>query len=139
MAIKILYAENDEFARKFDSCTLKELGFKVDVAEDGQEAWEAYQKGKYDLLLLDGQMPNKTGEEVMRLVRAQGDHIAIVIYSSMPDYNLLFDGIDECIEKGCSPEELQQRILAAYERSLSKRSVDNTPPKKSWGSIFSKK
>ena len=89
MKIKILYAEDDTFAQEFKVKTLKECGFNVCLAEDGQKAWEEYQKGRYDVLLLDGNMPEMTGEEVMRLVRATGDDIAIVMYSNLPDYTLL--------------------------------------------------
>ena len=89
MKIKILYAEDDEFTRKFEIRRLKECGFNVSSVEDGQEAWDEYQKGRYDLLLLDGDMPKMQGEEVMRLVREAGDDIAIVIYSGLPDYSLL--------------------------------------------------
>ena len=100
MKIKILYAEDDEFTRKFEIRRLKECGFNVSSVEDGQEAWDEYQKGRYDLLLLDGDMPKMQGEEVMRLVREAGDDIAIVIYSGLPDYSLLNEGVDECIDKG---------------------------------------
>ena len=73
MKIKILYAEDDEFTRKFEIRRLKECGFNVSSVEDGQEAWDEYQKGRYDLLLLDGDIPKMQGEEVMRLVREAGD------------------------------------------------------------------
>lgn len=76
MKIKILYAEDDTFAQEFKVKTLKECGFNVCLAEDGQKAWEEYQKGRYDVLLLDGNMPEMTGEEVMRLVRATGDSVS---------------------------------------------------------------
>ena len=100
MKIKILYAEDDEFTRKFEIRRLKECGFNVSSVEDGQEAWDEYQKGRYDLLLLDGDMPKMQGEEVMRLVREAGDDIAIVMYCNMPDHILLNEGVDECIDKG---------------------------------------
>lgn len=139
MAIKILYAEDDDFTRDLKIRTLRELHFKVRVAKDGQEAWEAYQKDKYDLLLLDLDMPNLTGEEVMRLVRERGDNIAIVIFSSVPDYNLLLDGADECIDKGCMDVELKCRIKAAYERSLAKAPVKETSDQRPWiKSLFKK-
>ena len=93
MKIKILYAEDDTFAQEFKVKMLKECGFNVCLAEDGQKAWDEYQKGRYDVLLLDGNMPEMTGEEVMRLVRATGDDIAIVMYSNLPDYTVLIKEI----------------------------------------------
>ena len=115
MKIKILYAEDDEFTRKFEIRRLKECGFNVSSVEDGQEAWDEYQKGRYDLLLLDGDMPKMQGEEVMRLVREAGDDIAIVIYSGLPDYSLLNEGVDECIDKGTrNSQEVEWRIKTAF-------------------------
>ena len=46
MKIKILYAEDDEFTRKFEIRRLKECGFNVSSVEDGQKAWDEYQKGR---------------------------------------------------------------------------------------------
>lgn len=45
MKIKILFAENDEFEQEFGVRRLKECGFNVSSVEDGQEAWDEYQKG----------------------------------------------------------------------------------------------
>ena len=142
MKIKILYAEDDTFAQEFKVKTLKECGFNVCLAEDGQKAWEEYQKGRYDVLLLDGNMPEMTGEEVMRLVRATGDDIAIVMYSNLPDYTLLNEGADECIDKGnCYPKELESRIKAAFRRSQERKEwkrleVPKTEERKTFWSRF---
>ena len=42
MKIKILYAEDDEFTRKFEIRRLKECGFNVSSVEDGQEAFTRF-------------------------------------------------------------------------------------------------
>ena len=125
MKIKILYAEDDEFTRKFEIRRLKECGFNVSSVEDGQEAWDEDQKGRYDLLLLDGDMPKMQGEEVMRLVREAGDDIAIVMYSGLPDYSLLNEGVDECIDKGTrNSQEVEWRIKTAFRRSQERKEMN---------------
>ena len=125
MKIKILYAEDDEFTRKFEIRRLKECGFNVSSVEDGQKAWDEYQKGRYDLLLLGGDMPKMQGEEVMRLVREAGDDIAIVMYSGLPDYSLLNEGVDECIDKGTrNSQEVEWRIKTAFRRSQERKEMN---------------
>ena len=117
MKIKILYAEDDEFTRKFEIRRLKECGFNVSSVEDGQKAWDEYQKGRYDLLLLDGDMPKMQGEA--------GDDIAIVMYSSLPDYSLLNEGVDECIDKGTrNSQEVEWRIKTAFRRSQERKEMN---------------
>lgn len=101
------------------------MWFNVSSVEDGQEAWDEYQKGRYDLLLLDGDMPKMQGEEVMRLVREAGDDIAIVMYSGLPDYSLLNEGVDECIDKGTrNSQEVEWRIKTAFRRSQERKEMN---------------
>ena len=128
MKIKILYAEDDEFTRKFEIRRLKECGFNVSSVEDGQEAWDEYQKGRYDLLLLDGDMPKMQGEEVMRLVREAGDDIAIVIYSGLPDYSLLNEGVDECMI--VSPKVCKFQFIYFCNRTVKNNLLWNLHPSK---------
>ena len=100
----------------------KECGFNVSLVEDGQKAWDEYQKGCYDVLLLDGDIPKMRGEEVMRLVRETGDDIAIVMYCNMPDHILLNEGVDDCIDKGTrNLQEVECRIKKAFKRSVECR------------------
>ncbi|MEQ2975173.1 response regulator [Butyricimonas faecihominis] len=122
MKIKILFAENDEFEQEFGVRRLKECGFNVSLVEDGQKAWDEYQKGCYDVLLLDGDIPKMRGEEVMRLVRETGDDIAIVMYCNMPDHILLNEGVDDCIDKGTrNLQEVECRIKKAFKRSQERK------------------
>ena len=56
------------------------------------------------------------------LLYTSGDDIAIVMYSNLPDYTLLNEGADECIDKGnCYPKELEWRIKAAFRRSQERK------------------
>ena len=104
MKIKILYAEDDEFTRKFEIRRLKECGFNVSSVEDGQEAWDEYQKGRYDLLLLDGDMPKMQGEEVMRLVREAGckqkSQHKLIVFQKVCKF-FLFSSLQIVFQKVC--------------------------------------
>lgn len=67
----ILLAEDDRFLRRAAEVTLKQRGFTVLLACDGQEALDMARAYRPDLLLLDLLMPRKTGMEVLAELRAQ--------------------------------------------------------------------
>jgi two-component system sensor histidine kinase BarA len=67
--IKILIAEDLEENRELLKLLLDSKSFNVDYVNDGEEAYEKYSKNKYDLLLLDIQMPKLTGIEVVEKIR----------------------------------------------------------------------
>jgi DNA-binding response OmpR family regulator len=67
----ILLAEDDRFLRRAAEVTLKQRGFNVLLAVDGQEALDLAREHQPDLLLLDLLMPRKTGMEVLTELRAE--------------------------------------------------------------------
>ena len=71
MTRTILLAEDDRFLRRAAEVTLKQRGFNVLLACDGQEALDMARAYHPDLLLLDLLMPRKTGMEVLSELRAQ--------------------------------------------------------------------
>ena len=67
----ILLAEDDRFLRRAAEVALKQRGFTVLLAADGQEAIDMARSHRPDLLLLDLLMPRKTGMEVLTELRAE--------------------------------------------------------------------
>lgn len=59
--MRILYAEDYELEAELTKIILEENEFIVDIAVTGEEAWNAYNRQKPDILLLDLNMPLKTG------------------------------------------------------------------------------
>jgi CheY-like chemotaxis protein len=66
---RLLVAEDDEVTRKVLSYMLEKSGFDFDFAEDGLEAVEMWEKGEYDLIVIDGQMPRMDGFTAVCTIR----------------------------------------------------------------------
>lgn len=67
---RILLVEDDRFLRRACETSLRQRGFAVTTAVDGEEALRAVREAVPDLILLDLLMPKITGLEVLRALRA---------------------------------------------------------------------
>jgi len=80
--MRILVVDDDKVMRQLFSVVLQRADFEVDVAEDGLVGVEMWGKGRYDLVLMDVQMPRMNGLEatlsIREMERAQGGHTPIV-------------------------------------------------------------
>ncbi len=69
---KILVAEDDDVSRKLFGSLLREEGYDVLEATDGEEAIELIQKGSPSLVLLDIFLPKVGGPDVLSICRENG-------------------------------------------------------------------
>ena len=114
----ILLAEDDPIIRKLLGLMLKRSHYEVDFAENGQIAVEMWEKGDYDLVLMDIQMPLINGFEATRAIREKeregGCHtpiIAMTAHASKEDEQLCLDaGMDAFITKPIDFEKTLQVI-----------------------------
>ncbi len=71
----ILLVEDSEMQRETARSILEDLGYKrVIEAKDGQEALQALQKEKFDLILSDLEMPKMDGQELLQKIRSNPDY-----------------------------------------------------------------
>ena len=74
MSATILVADDDEMFRELVTEILTQGGYAVVRVKDGAEGWEALQHKKIDLAVLDLNMPNMDGLELIKKVREEGKH-----------------------------------------------------------------
>lgn len=65
----ILLAEDNKVNQKITLINLENLGYTVEIAENGDVAWGKYLDQTFDVILMDIQMPGKDGIEVTRMIR----------------------------------------------------------------------
>ena len=68
---KILIVEDDQFLREFYQELLGAEGYNVDVAADGEVAFQKILSWGYDLILLDIMLPKKDGLQILRDLKVQ--------------------------------------------------------------------
>jgi len=80
--LTVLYAEDEELLRNNTSVLLRKLFQNVDVAEDGQDAFNKYLHNKYDIVITDISMPNMDGLELIDRIRQKSLSQEIIIMSA---------------------------------------------------------
>lgn len=117
--INILIVEDDQVNQLILARTLRKRGHNVDLASNGVEALNAYQLKKYDLILMDIQMPEMDGVETTSHIREieimknkrYTPIIALTAYALHGDREkFLSFGMDEYVSKPISINELYDKI-----------------------------
>jgi signal transduction histidine kinase/CheY-like chemotaxis protein len=114
---KILLAEDNLINRKVAEIMLGRLGFEVDVAVNGRVAVEMSGRQRYDLILMDCQMPEMDGYEAAQAIRARGPldsqpFIIALTASALADdrQKCLAAGMDDYIAKPIVKEDLETTL-----------------------------
>ncbi len=114
MKMKILLLEDDIILQEIIEEFLTEKGYEVESFYDGGKALDAIGENRYDMLLLDVNVPNIDGFEILSYLREIGNTTPAIYITSLAGIDELkkgFDlGADDYLKKPFELEELRARI-----------------------------
>jgi two-component system cell cycle response regulator len=127
--VRILIADDSATPRLLLKRELERLGHECLVAEDGLQAWEAFQGSGVDAVISDWMMPGLDGDELCRRVRADPNapYAYFVLLTSLDDKRHVVAGMeagaDDYLTKPFGHEELETRLIAAARVSALHRKI----------------
>jgi len=118
--MKILLLEDDKILCDSLREFLELEGYSVDVAHRGLEVFDRTFEKKYDLYILDVNVPDVDGFEVLASLREADDNTPAIYITALTDINSIAKGFkigaDDYIKKPFDPEELVIRIKRKYQQ-----------------------
>lgn len=120
--MKILLLEDEYGLRKSVAEYLSDSGYKVDEFSNGLNVLDAVNSNKYDLLLLDVNVPGLKGFELLEKIREQNILTPAIFITSLTKIDSLEHGFDsgccDYIKKPFDMTELKLRVASALKLSL---------------------
>ncbi len=128
----VLFVEDDPEIRGLVADLLQQSGFRVSVAQEGEEMNRVMSAEKVDLLILDIMLPNEDGLSLCRRVRAQGNLPVIMLTARGSEIDRVVGlemGADDYLTKPFGSHELVARIRALLRRSQYAANVPSSRPR----------
>lgn len=115
MGQKVLVADDSGVMRKIIIRSLNAVGV-TDIVEagDGVEALQAFSQGDVGLVLTDWNMPNKSGLDLLKDLRAQGATVPVIMITTEADRPHLMEaiaaGVTDYLAKPFEAETLRKKL-----------------------------
>jgi signal transduction histidine kinase len=125
--IKILLAEDNPLNMKIAKRFLDNWGALVFTAENGKIGWDLFQIGEYDILLIDLEMPEMDGKQLLSEIRKVNKEIPAIAFTAAVYENMQEDlrmyGFTGYLRKPFQPYDLNAVVLKNTERKQIKTSA----------------
>ena len=119
-AAKILVVDDEEIIRIGCQRVLEEYNHQVDLAENGQVAFEKLQKNSYDLVLVDMMMPVMGGMELLEKIKKLDPNIIPIVISAYATIETAVDAVKkgayDYLPKPFTPDELVGKVNRGLEK-----------------------
>jgi len=112
---KVLVADDSGTMRKIIIRSLKAVGVQDIVeAKDGQEAFDQFQGGGFDLVLTDWNMPNKNGLELVKDIRGVDTNVPVVMVTTEGERSRVLEaiqaGVSDYLLKPFTSDSLREKL-----------------------------
>ena len=119
--MRLLIVEDDTVLSEHLKADLKQAGFAVDLAGDGEEGQFMGETEPYDVVVLDLGLPKRSGLEVLSHWRAKGNAVPVIVLTARDAWHERVEGFkagaDDYLGKPFHVEELIARINALAKRA----------------------
>jgi DNA-binding response OmpR family regulator len=119
--MRVLLTEDDPEIARVVAKGLREHGYAVDIAGDGERALYNAEVNSYDVVLLDVRLPRKDGFSVCRELREKSFHAPILLLTAMDDAEDVICGLncgaDDYVTKPFDLPVLLARVHALLRRA----------------------
>jgi heterodisulfide reductase subunit A len=119
----VLIVDDEPIVRESIRDWLKDAGYQVYVAENGEEALSLVKKYDFGAIVLDVRLPGKTGIKVLSEVKQQKPQIRSIVITAYPSAELAEEAIKlgavDYLIKPVNPDDLEKLIrvtLLEYEK-----------------------
>jgi len=113
--VKILLVEDNAVNMKIARRFLHSWGASISIAENGRVAWELFQQGHFDLLLIDLEMPLMDGKTLLSHIRKINKDIPAIAFTAAVYDNMYDDlqqhGFNGFLRKPFHPDEMHRNIM----------------------------
>lgn len=115
MSEKVLVVDDSGVMRKIIIRSLSAVGFNdVVEAADGVEGFKAFQENEFGLVLTDWNMPNRSGIELTRDIRATGSTVPIFMITTEGERSRVVEaiqaGVNDYLLKPFTPEQVREKL-----------------------------
>ena len=129
---KVLVVDDDVAVTNYFMVFLMQTElFEPEVENDSREVAALLKKNTYDVIMLDLDMPNVTGMEIMRQLRADGNDVPVIILTGASDVDLAVKamkyGAFDYLTKPVDDEHLIEVLSSAVENRSLQQSIEELP------------
>ena len=118
--MRVLLVEDETRIAGFVEQALREQGFEVDVANDGDTGYSLALSEAYDVLVLDIMLPGRDGLSIVRLLRERRNNVPVILLTARSELSERLEGLnlgaDDYVTKPFYVEELVARVQALVRR-----------------------